>query len=147
MSFHRYPKISGGSQYWQDAVPTTSALPPEATTGEIRYVIAAEAIYVYTGTEWEILVAGTPSSHSSLTNLEADDHTQYALLAGRPNQTFTGNLAVTGSMKVGIDEALPSAAKVGSLRYRINGNKSHVDMCMQTNEDTFVWVNIITNTW
>jgi hypothetical protein len=45
------------------------------------------------------------------------------------------------------DTAAASAAKVGTLKYRVSGNNSYVDMCMQTGATTYAWINIVQNNW
>jgi hypothetical protein len=45
------------------------------------------------------------------------------------------------------DTDTASAAKVGTLKYRVSGNNSYVDMCMQTGAATYEWVNIVQNNW
>ena len=56
-------------------------------------------------------------------------------------------LQVNGGVQLANDTASPSAAKVGTFRYRTQGNNSFVDMCMQTGASTYAWVNIVTNNW
>jgi hypothetical protein len=63
-------------------------------------------------------------------------------------------LQVNGGIQMADDTAAPSAAKVGTLRYRaastgIGTYASYVDMCMQTgiSPSTYAWVNIHTNTY
>lgn len=71
----------------------------------------------------------------------------------RTTDTFVGELAVTGkikvseSLQVGNDTAAASASNVGTLRYTSDANNSYVDMCMQTEVGTFVWINIVKNSW
>jgi len=64
-------------------------------------------------------------------------------------------LQVNGGIQMADDTATPSAAKVGTLRYRTastgaNTYASYVDMCMQTGPPwfpTYAWVNIKTNNY
>jgi len=56
-------------------------------------------------------------------------------------------LDVNGSVKVANDTDAASSSKVGSIRYRVSGNNSYVDVCMQTAASTYEWVNIITQSW
>ena len=56
-------------------------------------------------------------------------------------------LQVAGGIQMADDTATASAAKVGTLKYRVSGNNSYVDMCMQTGASTYVWVNIVQNNW
>ena len=61
--------------------------------------------------------------------------------------TPQSKLQVGGGIQMANDDAAPSATKVGTLRYRVSGNNSYVDMCMQTGATTYAWVNIVTNNW
>jgi hypothetical protein len=56
-------------------------------------------------------------------------------------------LQVAGGIQMADDTATASAAKVGTLKYRVSGNNSYVDMCMQTGAATYEWVNIVQNNW
>ena len=56
-------------------------------------------------------------------------------------------LQVAGGIQMADDTATASAAKVGTLKYRVSGNNSYVDMCMQTGATTYAWINIVQNNW
>ena len=56
-------------------------------------------------------------------------------------------LQVAGGIQMADDTASASASKVGTQRYRVSGNKSYVDMCMQTGTSSYEWVNIVTFAW
>jgi len=56
-------------------------------------------------------------------------------------------LDVNGGVKIGDDTDTASADKVGTLKYRVSGNNSYVDMCMQTGATTYAWINIVQNNW
>jgi hypothetical protein len=56
-------------------------------------------------------------------------------------------LHVDGGVKIGDDTDTASADKVGTLKYRVSGNNSYVDMCMQTGATTYAWINIVQNNW
>jgi len=64
-----------------------------------------------------------------------------------PQTITTNNLRATGSIQMGADDTTATADKVGTQRYRISGNNSYVDMCMQTGAATYEWVNIVQNNW
>ena len=57
------------------------------------------------------------------------------------------NFKVNGSVIVGDPNAMPSSGYAGALRYRVSGNNSYVDMCMQTGASTYAWTNIVQNQW
>jgi hypothetical protein len=58
-----------------------------------------------------------------------------------------GNVETNGSVKVGDDTAVASAANAGAQRYRVSGNNSYVDVCMQTGASTYEWTNITQHNW
>jgi hypothetical protein len=61
--------------------------------------------------------------------------------------TPSSKLQVAGGIQMADDTATASADKVGTLKYRVSGNNSYVDMCMQTGAATYEWVNIVQNNW
>ena len=52
-----------------------------------------------------------------------------------------------GGVQVADMSATPVAGLAGSLRYRVVGQTSYVDMCMQTSPGGYSWVNIVQNSW
>jgi len=56
------------------------------------------------------------------------------------------NLTAT-SVKVGDNVAVASAALAGTTRYRVSGNNSYSEMCMQIGASTYAWTIIQQNTW
>jgi hypothetical protein len=66
---------------------------------------------------------------------------------GIGTQTPESKLQVAGGIQIADDTATASAAKVGTLKYRVSGNNSYVDMCMQTGATTYAWINIVQNNW
>jgi hypothetical protein len=56
-------------------------------------------------------------------------------------------LDVDGGIKMADDTDTASLSKVGTLKYRVSGNNSYVDMCMQTGATTYAWINIVQNNW
>ena len=56
-------------------------------------------------------------------------------------------LQVDGGVQIADDTDAASADKVGTLKYRVSGNNSYVDMCMQTGATSYAWVNIVQNNW
>ncbi len=61
--------------------------------------------------------------------------------------TPQSTLQVAGGIQMADDTDTASAAKVGTLKYRVSGNNSYVDMCMQTGATTYAWINIVQNNW
>jgi hypothetical protein len=60
----------------------TCATSPQ--TGFLKY--ASSVLQIYNGSTWDNIQIGT-TNHSSLSNLNADDHTQYLKLSGRTDNT------------------------------------------------------------
>jgi hypothetical protein len=77
----------------------------------------------------------------------ADDKVSVSTDLGVGSTTGTAKLNVGGGIKMADDAATASLSKVGTLRYRTSGNNSYLDICMQTLSNTYVWVNIKTNSW
>jgi hypothetical protein len=59
----------------------------------------------------------------------------------------SSKLQVAGGIQMADDTDTASADKVGTLKYRVSGNNSYVDMCMQTGAATYEWINIVQNNW
>lgn len=56
-------------------------------------------------------------------------------------------LDVSGGIKVGNDSDTASSDKAGTTRYRVDGNTSYYEICMQTGASTYSWEVIKTFTW
>jgi len=56
-------------------------------------------------------------------------------------------LDVSGGIRMGDDTTAASASNVGTIRYRVSGNSSLVEMVMQTGAGTYDWVIIQSNSW
>ena len=69
------------------------------------------------------------------------------------NGDFSGSLSATGDLvsgsgvQMGDTSNAASSTNAGMLKYRISGNNSYVDMCMQTGAATYAWINIKQNNW
>lgn len=76
---------------------TTAQRPAGTPAGVVRFNTDSTAVEVGTGSAWTTLGSGGGggvTDHGALTGLSDDDHTQYALLAGRSGgQTVTGGTA------------------------------------------------------
>jgi hypothetical protein len=70
-----------------------------------------------------------------------------ATLSPTEKLEVNGNIKASGSVQVGANENVATAAMVGSTRYKSDANNSYVDIVMQTSATTYEWVNIVTNTW
>ncbi len=81
------PQGADGSDGAVGATGTTGPQGPQGTTGDTGAIGE-------TGPQGTVGETGPAASdHSSLSNLDVDDHTQYALLAGRSGQTLIGGTA------------------------------------------------------
>ncbi|HSW63887.1 MAG TPA: hypothetical protein VLH56_11370 [Dissulfurispiraceae bacterium] len=56
-------------------------------------------------------------------------------------------LDVNGGVKVGADTDSAGSSKVGTIRYRVDGNNTYAEMCMQTGASTYAWVVLASNSW
>ena len=56
-------------------------------------------------------------------------------------------LDVDGGIKMGDTNVTPGAANVGTMRYRVSGNNSYIDVIMQDGASSYVWVNIVQKNW
>lgn len=56
-------------------------------------------------------------------------------------------LDVAGAIKIADTSASPTANTVGSIRYRVSGNNSYIDMVMQDGATSYSWVNIVQKNW
>jgi hypothetical protein len=79
---------------------TSADLPIGVTIGSIGIAADTGNIYTYDGSVWNAkATSGGVTAHSALTGLSNDDHTQYALLAGRSGgQTLKGDTASAGNL-------------------------------------------------
>ena len=58
-----------------------------------------------------------------------------------------GDVVSYSGVQVGDTANAASSTNAGMLKYRISGNNSYVDMCMQTGTATYAWINIKQNNW
>jgi hypothetical protein len=63
------------------------------------------------------------------------------------NTPTFAKLRVSGGLQIADDASTPSAATVGTMRYRTSGSNSYADMVMQTGASTYEWVTVIANRW
>lgn len=90
-------------------IGTTAERPASTPAGVLRFNSDSTALEVGTGSGWTILGSGGGGAgvtdHGALTGLSDDDHTQYALLAGR-----SGGQVLTGGTGSGDDITLRSTS-------------------------------------
>lgn len=84
----------GGTDGIRVPVGTTLQRPTGAA-GVLRFNEDIEVLEFHDGSDWQSVIGGSGvTDHGALTGLSDDDHTQYALLAGRSTgQTLTGGTA------------------------------------------------------
>ena len=58
-----------------------------------------------------------------------------------------GDVVSYSGVQVGDTANAANSTNAGMLKYRISGNNSYVDMCMQTGATTYAWINIKQNNW
>lgn len=85
------------------------------------------------------------------TKLIIRDDGWFAVYGADSTESFVlseyGNSKTKGSVQVGDNTAIASAALVGATRYREDANNSYEDVCMKTGASTYAWINVVTNTW
>lgn len=73
------------------------------------------------------------------------------LIANNPDNgsrfQVNGKIYSNKSIQTSDDTDVASSSNAGSIRYRLNGNNSYIDVVMQTGASTYEWVNIIQNNW
>ena len=58
-----------------------------------------------------------------------------------------GNGKFTGSVQVGDNTAVASATNVGAIRYRVSGNNSYAEICMQNGASSYIWETLTVHSW
>lgn len=61
------------------------------------------------------------------------------------DNNFSTNQTINGSIKIADDTDVADVTKAGAIRYRRDLNGSYTDMCMETYDTVYEWVNIVTN--
>jgi len=105
---------------------------------------------VYTNSDALFLAAGgsTPSSTSILIqDANGTITTDSASVMGVGVSNPQAKLDVDGGIKMGDTSVTPSAANVGTMRYRVSGNNSYIDIIMQDGATSYTWVNIVQKNW
>ncbi len=105
---------------------------------------------VYTNSDALFLAAGgsSPSSTSILIqDANGTITTDSASVMGVGVSNPQAKLDVDGGIKMGDTSVTPSAANVGTMRYRVSGNNSYIDIIMQDGATSYTWVNIVQKNW
>jgi len=61
--------------------------------------------------------------------------------------TNTGGIISSAGIQISDDVDTATYLKAGTVRYRVSGNNSYCDMCMQTGAATWAWQPIFENNW
>lgn len=144
--------------YYQKSIDTLDNLPysnsyiklvcQDTTNGKLyrtrstRFQTALTNPVTGTGTSGQVPLLNGSSTISGASNIYSD-----GTKVGIGTNTPFSALQVNGSVQVGNDSESASADKVGAIRYRVSGNSSYCEMCMQTGASTYAWVVIKQNTW
>ncbi len=94
----------------------------------------------------ERLINGVSFNGSA--NITVADATKLPLAGGTLTGALNGTSAIfSSSVQVGNNTAAASASNAGAQRYRVSGNNSYVDVCMQVGASSYEWVNVVQNNW
>ena len=105
---------------------------------------------IYTdGDELRLITGGNNVSNTGLLIDEAtktittDTNSSVGVGVSSPQ----AKLDVDGGIKMGDTSVVPSASNAGTLRYRVSGNNSYIDIIMQDGPASFSYVNIVQKNW
>lgn len=109
------------------------------------FVTDEDLAYVYNGTMWVTFSAGT-TDHGALTGLGDDDHTQYALLAGRSGgQTLKGSTLTAETLTLQANNVDTGKIVVGGSTSVVTGTLGFTAATANTGTLTHAATN--TRTW
>jgi hypothetical protein len=146
-----YSSLSGLPTLFDGAYSSLSGLPTLAPSNAEQNVQSD-----WNATSGDALILNKPTlfdgAYSSLTGAPTIPNISGKL--DNTTDTLTGTLTVTAdvvanrlesstSVQMGNDTDAASSSNVGSMRYRVTGTHSYADMCMNTDTNTYEWVNIV----
>jgi len=105
---------------------------------------------VYSNSDALFLSAGgnaTNNTHILIQDSNGTITTDTASVMGVGVSNPQAKLDVNGGIKMGDTNVTPSAANVGTMRYRVSGNNSYIDVIMQDGASSYTWVNIVQKNW
>jgi hypothetical protein len=117
-------------------------VPANSTTNSGKVLTAGATAGVYT---WEVMTSGT-TDHTALSNIGTNTHAQIDTALTRLVNT-SGTNTGDQDLKLADNASAATSLNVGSQRYRVSGNNSYVDVCMQTGASTYEWTNITQHNW
>ena len=124
------------------------------TNADAKLILNPYSSALGTAYQWELVGASSSQNYNfqireaGQTYVTVDSSVNgNAGYVGIGTTTPSSKLQVAGGIQMADDTATASAAKVGTLKYRVSGNNSYVDMCMQTGATTYAWINIVQNNW
>jgi len=99
----------------------------------------------------DLVGVGTTSATSALTIRDASKAAKVTVLdngnVGIGTTNPKSRLQVAGGIQCADDTDAASVDKVGATRYRVSGNNSYCEMCMQTGAGTYAWTTIVEHNW
>lgn len=105
---------------------------------------------IYTSTDALFLSAGgnqVASTHILIQDANGTITTDTNAVMGVGTSNPQAKLDVDGGIKMGDTNVTPGAANVGTMRYRVSGNNSYIDVIMQDGASSYTWVNIVQKNW
>lgn len=105
---------------------------------------------VYSNGDALFLSAGgnaVSSTHILINDANGTITTDSASVMGVGVSNPQAKLDVDGGIKMGDTSVTPSASNVGTMRYRVSGNNSYIDVIMQDGATSYTWVNIVQKNW
>jgi hypothetical protein len=105
---------------------------------------------VYSNGDALFLSAGgnaVSSTHILIQDANGTITTNSASVMGVGVSNPQAKLDVDGGIKMGDTSVTPSASNVGTMRYRVSGNNSYIDVIMQDGATSYTWVNIVQKNW
>ena len=109
------------------------------TTGDYGLYLGADTKASANGTTNEIVIGYNAIGTGSNTVVLGSDAVT--------KTTLKGNVETNGSIKFGNDTATASAEKAGAIRYRVDGTKSYVEICVQNGASSYTWKIINEEDW
>lgn len=105
---------------------------------------------IYTSNDALFLSAGgnqVASTHILIQDANGTITTDTNAVMGVGTSNPQAKLDVDGGIKMGDTNVTPSASNVGTMRYRVSGNNSYIDIIMQDGASSYTWVNIVQKNW
>lgn len=118
--------------------------------GNIKLSGSGNKNEIYTSNDALLLSAGgnqVTSTHILIQDANGTITTDTNSVMGVGVSNPQAKLDVDGGIKMGDTNVTPGAANVGTMRYRVSGNNSYIDIIMQDGASSYTWVNIVQKNW